>query len=95
MSIKQLEFDDRAYNGSVKLFEVDPPIEGNRFVLVSTVDNGYGLMGMGEYYEESAVFACNEEGEDVDWNHPLFTTDPVEDHGTFSQVMAYLKGEWW
>lgn len=57
-------------HGTAAIYKVDPPLKGYALVLASTVNNHFGLMGMGEYVVETALFPCNENSE-ADWSNPI------------------------
>jgi hypothetical protein len=63
--------------GSCNVWEVEPPIAGSSLVITSTVNNGGGLMGMGENITVTALFPCDQEHEVADWANPTESEEDV------------------
>lgn len=54
------------------MWQLDPPYQGHTLVLSSTANNGHGLLGLGDWVEETRLFECDEDGEVPDWDEALY-----------------------
>lgn len=64
--------DATGMRGDAALYKVEPPIEGNVFVVASAVDLDYGGFGEGLRKSETMIFPADEQGTVSDFGELAF-----------------------
>lgn len=66
------------------MWSMSPPYDGKYpLVMTSTACNHGGLMGFGDWWWETALFPCNEQGDVDDWTEPLKTMEECNSGAEF------------
>jgi hypothetical protein len=74
-----------------EMWRLDPPYKGHTLVLTSTANNNHGLLGLGDWVEETRLYACDKDGEVPDWDRPMYIGEDFPSGGMLLVDLGYKE----